>query len=94
MLFLRFFFLPCQDVFQGVKLPVLSIARQDGLACQLVLGQGTYVFSLAMETKSQNEPDMPCLLSSQTGCLVYLKQFSCLLNVDEASYTSTEVETS
>ena len=73
MLFLRFFFLACQDVFQGVKLPVLSIAGQGGLSCQLVLGQETYVLACAMETESQNEPDMPFLRSEPNWLFGILK---------------------
>jgi hypothetical protein len=93
MFFLRFFFLACQDVFQGVKLSILSIARQGGLSCQLVLGQETYVLPFGMETGSQNEPDMP-FLRWEPNCLVFEKQFSCLLNVEEASCTSREVKRS
>lgn len=92
MLFLRFFFSACQDVFQGVKLPVLSIARQGGPSCQPVLGQETYVLACAMETESQNEPDMPFLRSEPNWLFNLLKQFSCLLNVKEVSHISREVK--
>jgi hypothetical protein len=66
MLFLRFFFSPCQDVFKGVKLPVC-------LSCQLVLGQETYGLACAMETESQNEPDMPFLRAESNRLFNILK---------------------
>ena len=93
MFFLRFFFLPCQDVFQGVKLPVLSIAREGGLFCQFALGKETYAVPFAIVKESQ----WACyaLVTFELNWLFgILKQFSCLLNVEEASLTQKNVRRS
>jgi hypothetical protein len=93
MPFVRFFLSACQDVFLGARLPVLSIAP-NGLSCQLVLGQATYKNSPRDEERKLTSLIRLSYVRSRIGCLAYLKQFSCLLSVKEASYRSTEVKKS